>query len=69
VRPCRLHGDLPLGWVLSGQVREDMRRQLGSCNGVGAHCAAEKIGVVEALLAGKGADPVVKEHEICQKGD
>ncbi len=52
VRPCRLRGDLPLGWVLSRAVQTDLDRQLGSCERVGRHCAAEKIEGVEALLKG-----------------
>jgi hypothetical protein len=51
IAPCRLQAALPLGWVLSAQVRRDLRAQVRSCRGVGAGCAAERVAAVRALLA------------------
>jgi hypothetical protein len=51
IAPCRLQAALPLGWVLSAQVRRDLRTQVRSCRGVGAGCAAERVAAVRALLA------------------
>jgi hypothetical protein len=57
IRPCRVHVSAPLGWVLSSEVRHDMSDQLSRCDGVGAHCAAERLQWVEELLNGKGDTP------------
>ncbi|MCC7461789.1 MAG: hypothetical protein IT480_04915 [Gammaproteobacteria bacterium] len=57
--PCRTQAPLPLGWVLSAQVRHDLRAQVLSCSGVGAGCAAERIAALRALLA-SGDDAVLE---------
>lgn len=57
IGPCRVHVSAPLGWVLSRQVRHDMSHQLTRCDGVGAHCAAERLQWVEELLNGKSDTP------------
>jgi hypothetical protein len=55
IAPCRQAAPLPLGWVLSAQVRHDLRAQVLSCLGVGAGCAAERIAALRTLLAGGDA--------------
>jgi hypothetical protein len=52
VGPCRLHAGAPLGWVLSGLVRQDFREQLQSCQELGKDCAAERLKVIEHILTG-----------------
>jgi len=54
VVPCRLHAGAPLGWVLSGLVRQDFKDQLQSCHGLGNDCAAERLKTVERILTGNG---------------
>ncbi|MFO1401823.1 MAG: hypothetical protein U1F30_11540 [Steroidobacteraceae bacterium] len=58
IAPCRLQAALPLGWVLSAQVRRDLAAQVQGCRGVGTGCAAERIAAVEALLARGDAAPL-----------
>jgi len=50
IAPCRVHAQLPLGWVLSAQVRRDLQAQVQSCDGVGSACAGERIAALRALL-------------------
>jgi hypothetical protein len=40
IRPCTVNVAAPLGWVLSEQVREEMKMQLDDCTGLGDNCAA-----------------------------
>jgi hypothetical protein len=68
IAPCRLQAALPLGWVLSAQVRRDLAAQVQSCRGVGAGCAAERIAAVAALLetgAGAGLEPLYDSAPRC----
>jgi hypothetical protein len=50
IRPCRVHVSAPLGWVLSHEVREDMSAQVKVCDGVGAHCAADRLTWIADLI-------------------
>jgi hypothetical protein len=65
VQPCRLHGDLPLGWVLSKTAQRDMQQQLQSCQDVGAHCAKEKLDDIDALLDGRSLGVVADSELRC----
>lgn len=54
IGPCRVNVRAPLGWVLSREVRQDLSDQLIRCDGVAAHCAAERLRWVEGLLNHSG---------------
>jgi hypothetical protein len=55
VRPCTTPVNAPLGWVLSGEVRQEMRQQLRSCDGIGKNCAADRLRWVEEWVKGGAA--------------
>jgi hypothetical protein len=58
VAPCRVRAELPLGWMLSAQVRRDLQAQVLGCGGVGRACAAERIAALQSLLADGDAAPL-----------
>jgi hypothetical protein len=50
LRPCTEQVTAPLGWVLSSQVRKDMKAQLDACKDPDGNCAGAKIRWVEKIL-------------------
>jgi hypothetical protein len=57
IRPCTSHANAPLGWVLSEEVRQEMKQQLQTCDGVGKNCAADRLRWVEGWVKGGTVDP------------
>lgn len=62
IRPCRLHDNAPLGWVLSPEVRNELKRQLQSCDGLG-ECAFNRLNWVKNQIAHNGISPSTPEFE------
>jgi hypothetical protein len=60
IRPCVASVAAPLGWVLSEQVRADMKAQLDEHRAAGAKCAAPRLQWVRQILSGK---PMAKFDE------
>jgi hypothetical protein len=61
LRPCTDKVTAPLGWVLSGQVRSDMARQLTQCKEAGGNCAGARIAWVDGLVNGDSTTQLLKE--------
>ena len=57
IRPCRVHLNAPLGWILSQQVRRELTTQLQSCQGLGTDCAFKRLKWVTDQLAHDGTMP------------
>jgi hypothetical protein len=51
----------PLGWVLSGQVRRDMAKQLTECREAGGNCAGARISWVVGLVNGDSTTALLQE--------
>jgi hypothetical protein len=61
LRPCTDKVTAPLGWVLSGQVRSDMAKQLTQCKEAGGNCAGARIAWVDGLVNGDSTTELLKE--------
>jgi hypothetical protein len=61
LRPCTDKVTAPLGWVLSGQVRSDMAKQLTQCKEAGGNCAGARIAWVVGLVNGDSTTELLKE--------
>ncbi len=61
LRPCTDKVTAPLGWVLSGQVRRDMAKQLTECREVGGNCAGARISWVVGLVNGDSTTALLKD--------
>jgi hypothetical protein len=57
IRPCTVNVAAPLGWVLSEQVRHEMKIQLHDCTGLGNNCAAPRLDWVRKILTDNGTAP------------
>jgi hypothetical protein len=57
LRPCTERVTAPLGWVLSEQVRHDMKKQLDACKEPDGNCAGAKIWWVEKILNEQASAP------------
>jgi predicted acylesterase/phospholipase RssA len=63
IRPCTLNVAAPLGWVLSEQVRGDMRAQLKECGALGDNCAAPRLDWVKTILSGAPNTPYLSKFD------
>jgi len=61
VRPCRVKVGAPLGWVLSREVRAEMKGQVMDCKGLGANCASARIDWISEVLTQDVASPMPSE--------
>jgi predicted acylesterase/phospholipase RssA len=52
ISPCTVNVAAPLGWVLSEQVRGEMKAQLHDCGALGDNCAAPRIEWIKKILTG-----------------
>jgi hypothetical protein len=65
LRPCTEHVTAPLGWVLSKQVRDEMRAQLGACRSASGegNCAGAKIRWAAQLVNESAESPLPSAFE------
>lgn len=57
IRPCTASVAAPLGWVLSEQVRSDMKAQVAEGASVDSDCAARRLAWVKQILSGEPRAP------------